>query len=148
MKLHVRIDGGAAQGQATDPGAAWCGLVWEHDGVCYPEADHRDFGPDVLGQWAVAMRDLLRGAERVELRYVEGGHALQVARVQGDACLALPVGVTPALAWPATAPELAGMVCAAATLLAERVAGADALARDAAQLRQALERARAPEAGR
>lgn len=133
MKLLVRLEG---------PGAEYGGLLWEHDGACYPHAAHRDFTPDVLAQWTVTMRDLLRGAERVTLEYVEGGHALDVSRVDGDECVAMPRAVEPPVAWPASARALATMVCEAAALVAARLPEPHALARDVETLRAALQHAK------
>ena len=135
MKLHVRWDGSDSE----QPDAAYGGLVWEHEGACFPHAGHRDFVADVLAQWSVAMRELLRGAEAVTLAYVEDGHALDVSRVAGDRCVVMLRGVAPPVAWPADVRELATMVCEAAAHVAARVPDAAALAQDAVTLRRALD---------
>ncbi|MHC5018640.1 MAG: hypothetical protein ACYTGX_00735 [Planctomycetota bacterium] len=136
MKLLVRFDDawGAGAEDAGRPAAldkpdvpeaaAYFSLVWEHDGGAFPFVGHCDFGAEVLGQWILATRELIRGtAETVEFNYIEGGHALRVSRVDpdGDAVAITPEGVEPAQVWPTTTNELAHLLLSTARAVCDHL---------------------------
>jgi hypothetical protein len=131
VKLQAQLDDTAAAG-------GYFVLTWEHGGQVFPYQGHMDFGVDVLGHWTIAMRELLRGADRVELRYVEGGHALTVSRVIDDECVVLPAGVDPAVSWPTTVRALATTVLHAGEFVCQNTTDAGELARDLHALRELL----------
>ena len=131
MKLQAQLDDTAAAG-------GYFVLTWEHGGQVFPYQGHMDFGLDVLGHWTIAMRELLRGADHVELHYVEGDYALAVSRVAGEECVVLPTGVTPAVSWPTTVRALATTVLHAGEFICQNATDAGELPRDLETLRELL----------
>jgi hypothetical protein len=137
---------------AQEP-AGWFGLVWEHDGACYPYVGYMDFGADVLGQWTVAARELVRGAGRVELPFVEGDFSVIVSRIDPDAAgdpgaagaidqdiVLIPEGVEPPVSWPTTIRAFARLVLETGEGVCAQLPEAGELPNDCARLRELLER--------
>ena len=83
MKLHVRFDDEIIQRYTARGSNPFFAIYWTHEGVAYPEEQWLDFGSVILSWWLRAARELLAGADEVELDFMDGPYTL-TARATGD----------------------------------------------------------------
>ncbi len=81
MRLNLSFDEGLMETYARRNASPLFIIYWTHNKEFYPVEGWEDFGTVVLGWWLRAAKDLLTGANEIELDFMDGPYSLTLRSI-------------------------------------------------------------------